>query len=52
MNTNDIKSNKPFTLRISYALLEAIKQSAKANKRSTAKEIEYILEQSIKAVKQ
>lgn len=34
-----------FTLRISSALLEAIKAEAVKNKRSTGKQIEFILEQ-------
>ncbi|GHU78259.1 hypothetical protein AGMMS49992_28470 [Clostridia bacterium] len=33
-----------FTMRISTSLLDQIKASAAKNKRSTAKEIEYILE--------
>lgn len=34
-----------FTMRINTELLNLIKQQALENKRSTAKEIEYILEQ-------
>ncbi len=34
-----------FTLRISTQLLDAIREEAKKNKRSTGKEIEFILEQ-------
>lgn len=34
-----------FTMRISTELLDRIKAQAAANKRSAAKEIEYILEQ-------
>ena len=33
-----------FTMRIDTALLDKIKEQAKQNKRSTAKEIEFILE--------
>lgn len=39
----------PFSLRISEELLDKIKQIAAANKRSANKEIEYALEQYIKA---
>ena len=38
----------PFSLRISEELLEKIKKIAESNKRSTNKEIEYILESHIK----
>lgn len=34
-----------FTMRIETALLNKIKEQAQRNKRSTAKEIEFILEQ-------
>lgn len=34
-----------FTMRIDTALLDRIKEQAKKTKRSTAKEIEFILEQ-------
>ena len=34
-----------FTMRINTELLDRIKESAKKNKRSTAKEIEFMLEQ-------
>ena len=37
-----------FTMRINTELLEQIKAEAEKNKRSAAKEIEYILEQYIK----
>ena len=37
-----------FTMRINRELLEQIKAEAEKNKRSAAKEIEYILEQYIK----
>lgn len=37
-----------FTMRIDTELLEQIKAEAEKNKRSAAKEIEYILEQYIK----
>ena len=37
-----------FTMRIDTELLEQIKAEAAKNKRSAAKEIEYILEQYIK----
>lgn len=36
---------KRFTLRISNDVFEKVVKSAEENKRSTAKEIEYILEQ-------
>lgn len=36
-----------FTMRIDSGLLEKIKADAEKNKRSTAKQIEYILEQYI-----
>lgn len=36
-----------FTMRINSELLEKIKVDAEKNKRSTAKQIEYILEQYI-----
>ncbi len=39
----------PFSLRISEELLDKIKQVAAANKRSANKEIEYALEQYVKA---
>ena len=41
--TNDGDSR--FTLRISSELLDLIRQEAKKNKRSTGKQIEFILEQ-------
>ena len=41
MNTNEIKV---FTLRMHNNLLEKVKANAEKNKRSAAKEIEYILE--------
>ena len=37
-----------FTLRIDNAVLEKVKARAEKNKRSIAKEIEYILEQYLK----
>ena len=40
-------SEKAFTLRIAEELFEKIKISAEKNKRSIAKEIEWILEQTI-----
>lgn len=39
-----------FTMRINSELLEKIKAEAEKNKRSTAKQIEYILEQYITAL--
>ena len=41
-------SDTRFTLRIPTELMDAIRESASGNKRSAAKEIEYILEQWIK----
>lgn len=38
----------PFSLRISEALLEKIKNIASMNKRSANKEIEFIIEQYVK----
>lgn len=46
MITNDIKCKKKtkiFTLRIDENLFNTVQESAKLNKRSTAKEIEYLL---------
>lgn len=37
-------NEKRFTLRMNAELFELIKQTAEKNKRSTAKEIEFILE--------
>lgn len=42
------KEKTQFTMRIENSLYEEIKQSAKKNKRSIAKEIEFKLEQSLK----
>jgi len=39
---------KRFTLRIETSLFELIKQKAKDNKRAIGKEIEFILENSLK----
>ena len=39
-----------FTMRINSELLEKIKVEAEKNKRSTAKQIEFILEQYISAL--
>lgn len=39
-----------FTMRISSDLLEQLKAEAEKNKRSTAKEIEFILEQYISSL--
>ena len=39
----------PFSLRISEELLSKIKRNASRNKRSTNKEIEYILEQYVQS---
>ena len=39
-----------FTMRINSDLLDKIKLQAEKNKRSTAKEIEFILEQHIKNI--
>jgi hypothetical protein len=50
--SKDIYTNEEdsrFTLRISTTLLEKIKERAKNNKRSTAKEIEFILEEYLKS---
>lgn len=38
----------PFSLRVSEELIEKVKTLAKTNKRSTNKEIEFILESYIK----
>jgi len=38
----------PFSLRVSKELLENIKQIAKSNRRSTNKEIEFILKSHVK----
>lgn len=43
-NTKEVR----FTLRIMQELYEIVKQSAFDNKRSIAKEIEFILEQNLK----
>lgn len=42
----------PFSLRISEELLGKVKMIAVKNKRSTNKEIEYVLEQYVKAYEQ
>jgi hypothetical protein len=50
MNKNDPYTRDDqtrFTMRISSDLLELIRAEAEKNKRSTAKEIEFILEQYI-----
>lgn len=39
-----------FTMRINSKLLEQIKKEAEKNKRSTAKQIEFILEQYVSAL--
>ena len=39
---------QPFSLRISEALMEKLKYIAAKNKRSTNKEIEFILEEAVK----
>lgn len=39
-----------FTMRIDSVLLERIKVEAEKNKRSTAKEIEFILEQYVESL--
>lgn len=41
-------SDKRFTLRIDEQIFEAIKEEAEKNKRSVAKEMEYILEKYLK----
>ncbi|MCX4131148.1 Arc family DNA-binding protein [Megamonas funiformis] len=41
-------NEKRFTLRMNAELFELIKQTAEKNKRSTAKEIEFILEDFLK----
>lgn len=48
MSANDPytrETDSRFTLRIPTDLLEIIKEEAKANKRSTGKQIEFILEE-------
>ena len=42
----------PYSLRVSEVLMDKIKQIAKENKRSANKEIEYALEQYVKAYEQ
>lgn len=44
MNKNDNKTVKAYTLRIDTELFTKVEQKAKENKRSIAKEIEYLLE--------
>jgi len=44
MNDDDLKR---FTLRIDEKLFEQVKEQATKNKRSIAKEIEYILEKNL-----
>ncbi|WP_370858491.1 Arc family DNA-binding protein [Megamonas funiformis] len=41
-------NEKRFTLRMNADLFELVKQSAERNKRSTAKEIEFIIEDFLK----
>jgi len=43
-----IMNEKRFTLRMNADLFELVKQSAERNKRSTAKEIEFIIEDFLK----
>lgn len=43
-----LMNEKRFTLRMDAELFELIKQTAEKNKRSTAKEIEFILEDFLK----
>ncbi len=53
-----MKSNDPFTredqtrftMRVNSELLEIIKKEAEKNKRSTAKEIEFILEKYVESL--
>ena len=45
--TNDV-TRVAFTLRISKEVLEKVKLSAEKNKRSAAKDIEYVLEKTYK----
>ena len=55
MNKNDpfTRSDQTrFTMRINSELLEQIKAEAEKNKRSAAKEIEFILEKYITSLKQ
>lgn len=42
-----MSENKRFTLRMDADILEKIKEQAEQNKRSMAKEIEYILEKHL-----
>ena len=45
--TNDAKEEKRFTLRLDANVYEQVRLKALENKRSTAKQIEYMLEQSL-----
>lgn len=54
----NVKNNDPFTrddqtrftMRINSELLEKVKREAEKNKRSTAKQIEFVLEQYVEAL--
>ena len=47
MMTNDAKEEKRFTLRLDANVYEQVRLIALENKRSTAKQIEYMLEQNL-----
>ena len=47
MEVNDTKLEKRFTLRLDANVYERVRLKALENKRSTAKQIEYMLEQSL-----
>lgn len=47
MEVNDTKEEKRFTLRLDANVYERVRLKALQNKRSTAKQIEYMLEQSL-----
>ena len=49
--TTDDKRQIRFTMRIDADIYEVVKKNALNNKRSTAKEIEYRLEQSLKTIR-
>ena len=45
--TEDIKSEKVFTLRISQHIFDKVKKAAEIDKRSISKEIEYIIDRAL-----
>ena len=48
MNTNENKTTKVFTFRMQESLLDKIRTIANENKRSIAKQIEFMLEKALK----